>query len=62
MKYIKSLKYSDGGMFNHPKTTEDFKALQDQAIQCKKNNDIDGLFLTVWQLIPDLLETTEQPP
>jgi hypothetical protein len=39
-------------IYKHPETKEEFNALYDRMIECRKINDIDGVFTCAMQLIP----------
>jgi phage anti-repressor protein len=59
MKKMKKLvlRYPDGrSLYKHPETAEEFKKLFDRMRECKKINDIDGVFTCAMQLIPTVMD------
>jgi len=39
-------------IYHHPETMEEWKALMDRMMECRKIDDIDGVFTCAMQLIP----------
>ena len=53
---ISKMKYGKNTFVYHPETVEQFRALQQVLIDCKNNDDINGVYITALQLIPDEVE------
>lgn len=53
------MKYKNNSFFKHPETMEEFRTLQEQAIYFKNIGDINGLNITLWRLVPDLVAEEE---
>jgi len=45
--------YKDNSIFSHPDNQEEFQKLFDQLAYFKKIDDIDGVYITALQLLPD---------
>jgi len=51
------LSYPDKrSIYHHPKNEEEFKKLFDRMMECRKIDDIDGVFTTAMQLIPTIIQ------